>query len=119
MSNKLTVTQCRIPVLQTLVELGGCGKATEVITLVRQKIQHLITPADNETDKLGCPRWQKTVSSARHFLKHANLISDDLKQGIWEITDKGRVWLKSKEIAILRIKDPHYYLRVSSAVYTS
>jgi hypothetical protein len=39
-------------------------------------------------------RWQNTVAWARHDLRLAGRIKDDSHQGIWEISDAGREWLR-------------------------
>jgi restriction system protein len=45
------------------------------------------------------PRWRNTAQWARNSLREEGLIRDDSPRGIWEITDKGRQWLKAEERA--------------------
>jgi restriction system protein len=93
----ITMPQCRIPILQALVELGGRAESREVLSLVEKKVRHLMAPVDDEPDKGGYPRWQKTVHFCRLLLKQEGCISDKSVRGIWEITQKGRDRLKSEE----------------------
>jgi restriction system protein len=45
------------------------------------------------------PRWRCTAEWMRNSLREEGLIPDDSPRGIWEITDKGRQWLKAEERA--------------------
>jgi hypothetical protein len=42
----------------------------------------------------GPPRWRNTAQWARNDLREQGLIRDDTPRSVWEITDKGRQWLR-------------------------
>lgn len=89
------------PILEALCELGGKAKSKDVLVLVEQKIGNKFTEADKELDKQKSPKWQKTANFERLNLKHEGLISAP-DRGIWEITEQGLAWLKSKEAEQLK-----------------
>lgn len=89
---------CR-PILETLVELGGGARTKTVLDKIGLKMKGVLKPADYECHKSDAKqiRWRNTAQWARN-----TMVNDDgrMKQGspngYWEISDKGRAWLKSK-----------------------
>ena len=88
---------CR-PILETLVELGGGARTKTVLDRIGLKMKGVLKPADYEHHKSDAKqiRWRNTAQWARN-----TMVNDDsrMKQGspngYWEISDKGRAWLKS------------------------
>jgi len=86
-----------IPILEALVELGGSGKVREVLDIIHRKMKDRFSPLDLEPVPSGKDiRWESTVKWARNWLREQGYISSDSPWGVWEITDKGREYLKSK-----------------------
>lgn len=76
-----------IPIIQVLKELGGSGRAGEVIDLVVEKLQ---IPEDelNETISSGQSRVKNQVQWARLMLAKTGYL-DSSTRGVWALTEKG------------------------------
>ena len=84
------------PILEALVELGGGGRVKEVLAIVYDKMKHRLTPADLETVPSGREkRWSNHVKWERFALKKEGYLKSDSPFGVWEISDKGRTYLKN------------------------
>jgi len=76
-----------IPVLEVLKELGGSGRAGEVVDLVVEKLDipdHVM----NETIPSGQSRVRNQIQWARFFLVKTGYV-DSSKRGVWSLTEKG------------------------------
>ena len=80
----------RIPILQTLEEFDGGAATTKVFEAP------LVKEAEAKMQKDHGPQkdWRQDCRNARKNLVRAGYLRDDSKKGIWEITDKGRHYLK-------------------------
>lgn len=87
----------RIPILESIVELGGEGKAQDVMDKVFEKMAKNL----NEYDLAPLPlnprikRWKNTTRWCRYTLTNEGLIDPNSERGVWVITEKGRNYLKS------------------------
>lgn len=87
---------CR-PILEVLVEMGGGGKTKAVLDRVGEKMKGILKPKDYEKHQShgNQIRWRNTAQWARN-----TMVNDDgrmkkgSRNGYWEISDKGRAWLK-------------------------
>ena len=85
----------RIPILQSLIELGGSGAMADVLDKVEAKVRNQL----NAYDRYPLPsdptetRWRNTAQWARNAMVREGLMSSDSPRGVWEITDAGRRWL--------------------------
>lgn len=84
------------PILEVLVDMGGSGKTKIVLDRVGLKMKDILKPLDYETLKSGEKqiRWRNSAQWARNAM-----VNDDGRMakgpiGIWEISEKGRNWLK-------------------------
>jgi restriction system protein len=75
------------PIMDSLRELGGSGKASEVVDLVIQKAGITDTELDLIT-RTGVPRIKNQIHWARMYLVYANIL-DSSKRGVWSLTEKG------------------------------
>ncbi|MEM4204451.1 MAG: winged helix-turn-helix domain-containing protein [Candidatus Methanomethylicaceae archaeon] len=85
----------RIPILQTLVELGGSAPMHEVLDRVEKMMKDRLTAHDLlplPSDPTAV-RWRNTAQWARKDMVTEGLLASDSPRGIWEITSKGRQWL--------------------------
>lgn len=85
----------RIPILLALEELGGRGTVQQVI----DRVGELMGAALNEVDRSLLPsgnaiRWHNTLQWCRVEMIHEGLLASDSPRGIWEITEKGRQYLR-------------------------
>ncbi len=95
-----------LPMLQALEELGGKARRDEVVELVGKKMEGILTPDDQGLLPSGVEvRWKNRVAWQRENMKRRGLLRDDSPQGIWEITETGRHWLRDQfyRLAALRI----------------
>lgn len=89
-----------IPILQSLVELGGKAKMKEVFDKVYEKMKFILKPYDFQhlKSKPSSKRWQNTTQWARNTMVNKGLLSSDSPRGIWEITEKGRKYIEEKKV---------------------
>jgi restriction system protein len=88
----------RIPILVTLVELGGSAPMAEVLKRVEAKMrdqlnEHDYSPLPSDPT---LPRWRNTAQWARYEMVREGLMSPNSPRGIWEITQAGRQWLAAQ-----------------------
>jgi restriction system protein len=82
-------------VLQVLVEMGGSGKTRHVLDRVGEKMKNILKPLDYAvlpSDGKSI-RWRNSAQWARNTMVNEDGRMKKTKNGIWEISDKGRKWL--------------------------
>jgi restriction system protein len=88
------------PLLEVLVEMGGSGKTKVVLDRLGKKMQPILKPKDfqpHESDGKSI-RWRNSAQWARN-----TMVNDDGRmkktspRGLWEISEKGRAWLKENQ----------------------
>lgn len=77
-----------IPLLQTLVELGGSAPTGDVLDALEPKLA--LTPLDREQLSSGGLRWRNRAQFVRHKLVQVGDLADRSPFGVWEITEQGR-----------------------------
>jgi len=83
-----------MPILQVLSDMGGRGRAGEIVEQVGQVIEPVLRDVDYEPLKSdGKPRWQKAANWARKHMVDNGLLKSDSPRGTWEISDEGRARL--------------------------
>ncbi len=88
----------RVPILESLVELGGSAPMSEVINLLEIKMKRILNDYDRQplpSDRRSI-RWRNTAQWCRNTLVREGMMKRDSKFGIWEISEKGRKWLQEK-----------------------
>lgn len=83
-----------LPILESLVELGGRAEAKAVLDKVRQKMENVLNKYDKQPLKSGKLRWENTARWARKTMVQEGLLSANSPRGIWEITEKGRLYIE-------------------------
>ena len=87
----------RIPILRTLVTLGGEADMDVVLERVQALMGDQLNAHDLDTFADGKTiRWRNTAQWARNTLREEGLIRDDTPRGIWGISEAGRKWLKAQ-----------------------
>ncbi len=86
---------CR-PILEVLVEMGGGAKTKTVLDRVGERMKAVLKPMDYEHHKSSDQiRWRNTAQWARNTMANDDGRMKKLsRNGYWEISDKGRAWLK-------------------------
>ncbi len=87
----------RLPILRALVEMGGSGQTARVLDRVGQIMVNVL----NETDLIvpphrNEPRWRNRAQWERNTMVNEGLLSNRSPRGIWEITEKGREYLRAR-----------------------
>jgi hypothetical protein len=85
-------------ILESLVELGGSAKTKVVLDRVGEKMKDILKPLDHAvlpSDGKSI-RWRNSAQWARNTMVNEDGRMKKTKNGIWEISDKGRKWLQQK-----------------------
>ena len=82
---KLHHKHFRIPIIETLQELGGKGKSREVIEIVFSKVRDKLTEIDYSRTATGIIRWRDTVHSKHSQMVKEGILKSDSPRGIWEL----------------------------------
>jgi len=96
---KTKQVEYRAPILQALEDLGGSGYVNEVLDCVYKKMKDFLVPVDLE--KLPSTRqvrWRDTAIWERYYMIKEGLLKSDSPRGIWEISEKGKKYLKEEVI---------------------
>jgi restriction system protein len=93
------------PILQALSDLGGSAKRSDVFIVLEHSMRDVLKPIDyqslsSESEQV---RWQNSAQWARNLMVKEGLLHPHSPVGIWEITEKGRVWLVENDT----LKDWH------------
>lgn len=89
---------CR-PLLEVLVEMGGGGRTRDVLDRLGEKMKGTLKPEDFENHKSNARqiRWRNAAQWARNLMVNTDgRMKKGTASGRWEISDKGRAWLKSR-----------------------
>ncbi len=90
----------RIPILKTLVELGGKAKMNSVLKGVFEKMKDELNKYDMETlpSNPTQKRWMNTAQWCRNTMINEGLLASDSPRGIWKITTEGKRSLKTHQV---------------------
>jgi len=86
-------------ILQVLVDMGGSAKTKAVLDRVGAKMKGILKPLDYEFLKSDGKtiRWRNSAQWARSTMVNVDgRMVKNGKNGIWEISDQGRKWLKEQ-----------------------
>lgn len=89
---------CR-PLLEVLVEMGGSGKTKVVLDRLGEKMKPVLKQKDYEPHESDSKqiRWRNTAQWARNKMANEDgRMRADSPRGVWEISEKGRKWLRSR-----------------------
>ena len=86
------------PILRVLIEMGGSGKTKDVIAQVGKQMKAKLTAQDYEKHASRSKelRWQNHTRWARKTMVDDGRMKPKRRSGLWEISDKGRAWLKKQ-----------------------
>jgi len=85
-------------ILESVVEMEGSAKTRLVLDRVGEKMKGVLKPIDYAvlpSDGKSI-RWRNAAQWARNTPVNEDGRMTKTKNGIWEISDKGRKWLKGK-----------------------
>jgi len=110
---RLRCIEYEIPLLQTLIRLGGSVKVPDIYPVVKEIMKPKFDEHPEEYERRkGEPIWKNQTRFARNRLKNKGQL-DASRPGIWEITQSGRDRVRMfKETD----RDPDQYLGKSDFV---
>ena len=88
--NKLPQKEFRLPLLETLLELGGAAEVKDVRKAIFPRIKEKLSEDDFELVSSGDERWWNATCWERSDLVKEGLFRKDSPRGIWELSSKGR-----------------------------
>ncbi|MFA0732613.1 MAG: hypothetical protein LKKZDAJK_000140 [Candidatus Fervidibacter sp.] len=84
-------------ILKALAEMGGQGRAKEVLRRVFEMAKPSLSDKDLELVPSGTSkRWEKRANWERYQMVQEGLLRSDSPQGIWELSEKG--WEEAKRL---------------------
>lgn len=88
----------RLPILETLHEMGGFGQIKDVLSRVYEKMKENLNEYDLKTlpSSSETPRWFNTAQWCRAQMVKEGLLRSNSPYGVWEIDDAGLEELKKK-----------------------
>jgi len=87
-----------VPILESLLEMGGKGKTQDVLSKVFEKMKDHLTEADMETLPSGSEtRWLNHAMWERFRMVKNGYLKPKSQFGVWEITDEGRAYIKASK----------------------
>jgi hypothetical protein len=94
-ADKTPEREYRVPILESLEQLGGQGHVKEVLRLVYEKMKNRLTGDDlKPLPSGGEVRWANTAMWARFNMVREGLLRSDSPRGVWEISEMGRAYLE-------------------------
>jgi len=87
---KLPQREFRLPLMRTLLELGGSAEVSEIRKLMERKMAPLLSEADHQPVSSGDPRWWNAICWERADLVREGLFLDNSQRGVWELSEKGK-----------------------------
>jgi phosphopantetheine adenylyltransferase len=81
-----------MPILESIIELGGRAKVRDVLERVYDKMKNILNSYDEEPlrSRRNVKRWENTAQWAKYTMVNEGLLAKDSPRGIWEITEEGR-----------------------------
>jgi hypothetical protein len=88
-----------IPILESIIELGGKAKMKDILNLVHDKMKSILNRYDYEAlpSNPKQKRWENTARWARYTMINEGLLANNSPQGIWEITEKGKIFYEENK----------------------
>jgi hypothetical protein len=87
-----------LPLLLSLIEVGGSGPSQEIVEMVGEKLANKLTDLDKEALASGAIRWRNRVQFVRLRLIQRGLMNRDAPRGIWQISDQGREFAEANQL---------------------
>jgi hypothetical protein len=84
-----------IPILESIIELGGKARVSDVLNLVHSKMKGILKRYDYELIQ-STPSspiqelWEDSAQQAKDYMVVKGLIAKYTPRGIWAITEKGK-----------------------------
>ncbi len=76
----------RNAMIEALKQMGGSGRARDVLDRVHAGLKDELTAADLSRSKSGSVRWRNRCHWERFNMVQEGLLKDDSPKGVWELT---------------------------------
>lgn len=88
-----------LPILKVIADFGGAAKTSDVLSRVEKLMSSKLKEVDYQMMPSApqTPRWNNSARWARQEMVYEGLLKNDSRNGIWEISDKGRQYLADKD----------------------
>jgi hypothetical protein len=86
----LPESEYEIPLLQSLIELGGSATASEVVNTLAPKLEDRLTDLDTVPLPSGRVRWHNRAQFTRLNLVRGGDLLGNSPRGVWAISEQGR-----------------------------
>jgi hypothetical protein len=97
--SKIDHQEFRVPILETLRELGGKARPRSVRERLEPKLVELfgsrVTKAELAPVSNSQPRWWNAASWERKYLVNDGLLKGGSDRGVWELTEAGYKFLEN------------------------
>lgn len=87
----------RIPILESLLEMGGRTEVKDVLKKVEQKMKDKFTQAEYEKHRSGEITWKNRTLFERLKMRNEGLLKKESPWGTWEITSKGQEFYEKEK----------------------
>jgi hypothetical protein len=93
-SNTTPQVAYRLPILESLAEMGGRGRARDVLNRVYERMKDVLTKDDKDYNSVGVIKWENNAHWERLKLVKEGYLKNNSPQGIWELTEEGWRYLR-------------------------
>lgn len=93
--NRTPQSAYRFPIIESLAHLGGKGKVSDILGYVERKMRKKLRPVDYKKTSTGMLRWRNSAMWERKAMLEENLLSQNAPRGVWELSPRGYVLLRS------------------------
>jgi hypothetical protein len=100
--DSLLQIEYELPILESLIELRGCSKSSDVLAKVQGKMSSKLSKFDLERIPSGSVRWVKKANWRKYVLAQKGFIDKHAGLGIWKITDEGRQFFNEQKVQLLK-----------------
>jgi hypothetical protein len=94
-SNTTPQVAYRLPILESLAEMGGKGRARDVLNRVYERMKDVLTKDDKDYNSVGVIKWENNAHWERLKLVEEGYLKRDSPRGIWELTEEGWEYLRN------------------------
>jgi hypothetical protein len=94
---KLPQKEFRMPLMQTLLELGGSAEVSKIRKVMARKMAPVLSKADYQPVSSGEERWWNAICWERADLVREGLFLDHSERGVWELSEKGKFLARDPE----------------------
>jgi hypothetical protein len=93
--SRLPQKEFRIPIVESLDELGGRAMTRQVIKSVTSKLKTRLSDDDYQSHSSGGMKYENTLQWERNAMKNEGILKRNSPRGMWELSEKGLDYARS------------------------